>query len=89
MGLGDSCFGKLKYYQDEDSCGRIDRDSQKIVVEVTDAGGGPYLVLRTDRWALDERNLEGFIDTLRRVLAAAQPQPEESCEEQKKVLDCK
>jgi len=46
------------FVQDQDSCGPSEDKEQALEVEVTDAGGGPYFVLRTDRWALDPADLK-------------------------------
>ena len=56
--------------QYEDSSGRSDVDHQAITIEVTDAGAGPYLVISTERWAIDdpvefERQLSEIMDLAR------------------------
>lgn len=42
---------KLTYTQEPDSCDN--GDEQCLDVVVTDAGGGQYIYIRTDRWAVD------------------------------------
>lgn len=54
------------YMQDADSC---DDQPQTLTVEVDDAGGGPYLVLKTQRWAIDPDDIPRFVRMLRRALA--------------------
>lgn len=41
---------------------------QSLEVEVSDGGGGCFLVLKTDRWALDPEDLDKFIADLRTLL---------------------
>ena len=55
---------KMIYYQPADSCHSGD---QYLTVETRDAGGGIYLTIQTDCWALDVEQLESFIAELRRV----------------------
>lgn len=42
------------YSQDQDSCGPTEDSGQDLTLEVTDAGGGPYLVINTTRWAIED-----------------------------------
>ena len=43
--------GTFTFTQDADSCSV--GDGQQLEVTVEDAGGGKYLVIKTDRWAVD------------------------------------
>jgi len=43
---------KAEYMQDDDDNGN--GDSQTLKVEMMHAGAGPYLVLKTQRWAMDD-----------------------------------
>ena len=54
---------KFKFVQDGDSCGG--EETQDLTVEVDDAGGGCFVILKTDRWALDLDELQAFIDRLK------------------------
>lgn len=45
---------KFVFSQDEDTGGRIDELGQSIAIRLQDAGGGPYYVIETDRWAIDK-----------------------------------
>jgi len=57
--------GSVTLSQDEDSGGRgTDFLGQEIKIETGDAGDGPYIVLQTDRWALDEEDIEQFCSYL-------------------------
>jgi hypothetical protein len=42
----------FEFTQDGDCCGPVD-DVQQINIEIEDGGGGKYLVLSTERWAVD------------------------------------
>lgn len=55
------------YIQGADSCQEVDV-SQLLSIEAIDAGGGHYIVIKTDRWAIDATDIDGFADRLRSVL---------------------
>lgn len=60
---------KLTLTQDEDCCGRSEIDTQSIEIETMDGGGGAYLVISTERWALDdEADIDKFAARLKEVL---------------------
>lgn len=42
------------YSQDEDCCGRPDDICQQIEISTENGGGGSYLVVKTERWAVDD-----------------------------------
>lgn len=42
------------YSQDQDSCGPLEDSGQDITLETNDAGGGNYIVIKTERWAMDD-----------------------------------
>jgi hypothetical protein len=54
---------QFQFTQEVDSCasGLIN----ELHVEVADAGGGPYIVLKTERWAIDVEDLPVFIKQLK------------------------
>jgi len=60
---------RIEFSQDEDSDGRTGVDTQSLTVYVADAGGGPYLVIETTRWAIDD--LDELADMLRTIQKAA------------------
>ena len=60
------CEAKYTYTQDVDSLATYDAALQGLTVDVVDAGGGYYLVLKTDRWAIDDP--QQFADELKRLL---------------------
>lgn len=45
--------GMLRYTQDEDSCDETGVGGQMLEVRAHDAGAGKYLVIETQRWAMD------------------------------------
>lgn len=44
---------KFTYVQDADSCDPL--MNQELEAEFRDEGDGPYLVIKTERWAFDNR----------------------------------
>ena len=59
---------RLVFAQDQDS-DSSDPDPHLLTVEWLDAGGGPYLVLKTERWAIDHPNeLEKLLRTFHQIL---------------------
>lgn len=51
----------LEYSQAPDSCSKDDM-SQTLTIGTEDAGGGQYLVLKTERWAIDD--IKGLVTIL-------------------------
>lgn len=56
------------YLQDSDSCDGDD-DFQTIKVATKDAGGGPYIIIETKRWAIDPDEIDTFARMLKDVIA--------------------
>lgn len=54
------------YTQDGDSADGP--DDQQLTIKTADAGGGPFLVIATERWALEFEEIEAFADKLRAVV---------------------
>lgn len=54
---------QFQFTQEVDSChgGLIN----ELDVSICDAGGGPYIVLKTERWAIDVDDLPVFIKQLK------------------------
>jgi len=50
---------RVVYAQKSDSCDPTDL-GQDLEIETADAGGGPYLILKTDRWAMDLETAEAM-----------------------------
>ena len=66
---------KISFTQDEDTCGRAGFSEQELEVELQDVSlrGDPayYIVLKTDRWALDESEIDAFADKLKSLIKTA------------------
>lgn len=45
----------VSLHQDSDCCAD-DQCGQSLTLRIADGGGGPYLVLETERWAVDSAN---------------------------------
>jgi hypothetical protein len=57
---------KIVYWQDADNC--PEDGGQELVVHTEDGGGGPYIVIATQRWAIDVDEVDNVPELLRRVL---------------------
>lgn len=66
----------LVYSQDEDSCGRANTDTQFLEIDTPDAGDGPYIVIKTERWAIEPDEIPAFMAMLENALDGLQPQPD-------------
>ena len=42
------------YSQPEDCCGRVEVSVQDLEISTQDGGGGSYIVIKTERWALED-----------------------------------
>lgn len=62
---------KLTLTQNSDSCGPVDED-QFLEVGTEDAGDGNYLIIKTDRWAIDSDDIDKFAATLKQVISQCQ-----------------
>ena len=61
--------------QPEDCCGRTGNTHQFLEIETADGGGGPYLVIKTERWAIDEDGIEELLARFRRLLGTLTHSP--------------
>ena len=54
-------------------------DPQDLVVETQNGGGGSYLVITTDRWAIDgtEEDIDKFAELLKSVLKQVEDEEDE------------
>jgi hypothetical protein len=58
------------WVQDVDSCGSPNLMINQIDVQSQDAGGGWYVVIKTERWSLnDEADIDAFAACLKALLA--------------------
>ena len=52
----------IEFWQERDCCGPAGHGSHDednmVHVEIADGGGGPYLILSTDRWALEPQGVK-------------------------------
>lgn len=62
------CEVRTVLTQPMDSEGEPFRD-QMLTVKVIDTGQGPYMVLETERWTLNLEEVQGFLETLKKMLA--------------------
>lgn len=58
---------RLVYVQDTDSCAPA--GTSELVIETHDAGGGPYVTLTTERWAIDPEDIDAFAAALKGAIA--------------------
>ena len=57
------------YTQDEDCCGRVNEPTQDIELSTEDGGGGSYIVIKTERWAVDDgKEIDAFAAKLKALL---------------------
>lgn len=66
-----SCSG-FTATQSADSCQDGDED-QTLHIEIDDAGGGRFLILETERWAIDgdDESINKFATMLKKLMKAA------------------
>ena len=57
---------KVTLYQENDCCD-IGKEGQHLQVEVVDGGGGAYLVLQTERWAVEIDEIQALIAKLNEI----------------------
>lgn len=60
---------RVQYGQAADACDETRNSVQLLDIECINADGGHYLVIETERWAIDETDIDGFAQRLRDVLA--------------------
>lgn len=63
---------KFNDCEEADCCSPSQNDYNELAVEVEDGGGGPYLVIKTERWALCADSIDLFCADLKRVLKLAE-----------------
>jgi hypothetical protein len=57
---------KFLLTQDPDSCSN--EPIHELHVEIADAGGGPYIVLQTQRWSINPEEIGQFAERLKALL---------------------
>lgn len=58
----------LTYDQDKDCCDSVSAICQLLTIRTQDGGGGSYVVIETDRWAIDRDDIDKFCQTLKDIL---------------------
>jgi len=58
------CSKKLEFIQDQDSL-QDGFNDQILHVEINDAGAGPYIIISTERWAFDIKDIDDFCNMLK------------------------
>lgn len=58
----------LHYSQESDSCQR-EQIGQEIEISTDNAGGGSFVIIKTDRWAIDADGIDEFAEMLRHALS--------------------
>ena len=56
------------FIQDADCCDSNSGLDQQLTVSTQDGGGGKYIVISTDRWALNPDEIEDFIKALKEMI---------------------
>lgn len=54
-------------WQEPDSCGPD--VAQGLEISTDDAGAGPFLIIKTERWAIDKEDIDALRDLLVAILA--------------------
>jgi len=49
---------QVTFSQENDSCSPTSEFGQDLTLLVEDAGGGPYIVMSTERWAINEEDVD-------------------------------
>lgn len=57
----------ITYTQESDCCSPKDL-GQQLVVKTQNGGGGSYLVIETERWAIDKVEIDKFCKALKDLL---------------------
>ena len=60
------CRAQITLQQPDDDHG-TGLDDQYLTIKVEDAGAGPYVVIETNRWALDLDEIPAFIEKLNNI----------------------
>ena len=50
--------------QDSDCCDDK-QDGQYLTISTQDGGGGPFIIIKTERWAIDEDQIDDFCKMLK------------------------
>lgn len=53
--------------EEADCCAPSGSDVNEIEISTEDGGGGAYLIIKTERWAIDADKIDDFIKLLQKV----------------------
>lgn len=56
------------FEQDKDCCDGVSDIIQLLTVQTQDGGGGNFIVLSTERWAIDRNDIDKFCEQLKSIL---------------------
>lgn len=56
------------YSQDVDTWQSADEGPQTLSLEALESGGGNYIVLKTERWAIDPDEIDAFAEHLKKFI---------------------
>jgi len=59
---------EFTFSQDVDSCQDPNDICQVLKVFTQDAGGGSYICIKTDRWAIDTEDIDKFAEMLKKIV---------------------
>ena len=62
------------YYQDHDTCDS-NVGGQYLTVQTQNSGVGHFLIIKTERWSIDEYDVDKFCDTLKQILKEMNTKP--------------
>lgn len=59
------------FYQESDSC-QENTVGQELTVRTEDAGGGKFIIIKTERWAMDSNEIDKFASMLKQIVYLAE-----------------
>ncbi len=69
MGVAGVRLSEVSFSFNQDSdTNQSDDIGQEIEITTHDSGGGVYIVIKTDRWAMDVDDIDKFCETLKKIV---------------------
>jgi hypothetical protein len=69
MGVAGVRLSEVSFSFNQDSdTNQSDDIGQEIEITTQDSGGGAYIVIKTDRWAMDVDDIDKFCETLKKIV---------------------
>lgn len=59
---------RLTFHEEADCCAPSGVSDNEMTIETMDGGGGAYVVIKTERWALDLDSLNDLAETVRAAI---------------------